>query len=122
VITVAGEFDVVAAPVVKARFEVFDVCHAPRLVVDVARSSFCDCAGLSALLHAHRRALVGDGWLRLCATSPRLRKMIAMTGLASTLRFIRPLPMHSPMLNEVPPIEESRNAHDGTYDPSARNP
>jgi anti-anti-sigma factor len=86
VITLAGELDVATAPAVKACFEVFDVRYAPRLVVDVARLSFCDCAGLSAFLHAHRRALVGDGWFRLCAANPRLRKMIAITGLASTLR------------------------------------
>jgi hypothetical protein len=40
VITVAGELDVVAAPAVEACFEVFEVCHAPRLIVDVARLSF----------------------------------------------------------------------------------
>ena len=86
VITLVGELDVATASAVRACFEVFDVRHAPRLVVDVARLSFCDCAGLSAFLHAHRRARVSDGWFRLCAASPRLRKMIAITGLASTLR------------------------------------
>jgi anti-sigma B factor antagonist len=86
VITLADKLDVATATAVRACFELFDVRHAPQLVVDVARLSFCDCAGLSVFLHAHRRALVGDGWFRLCAASPRLRKMIAITGLASTLR------------------------------------
>jgi len=86
VIALAGELDVATAPAARAYFDEFDVHHNPRVVVDVARLSFCDCADLSAFLHAHHRVLVGDGWFRLCDASPRLRKMIGITGLASTLR------------------------------------
>lgn len=86
VITLAGELDVASAPAVKAYLEVFDVHRAPRVVVDVARLSFCDCAGLSVFLRAHRRALGGDGRFRLCDASPWLREMIALAGLASMLR------------------------------------
>lgn len=86
VVTLAGELDVATAPAATACFDVFDVRCNPRVVVDVAGLSFCDCAGLNAFVHAHRRALVGDGWYRLCDTSALLRKMIGITGLASTLR------------------------------------
>ena len=86
VIILDGELDVATAPAARACFDVFDVRRTPRVVVDVAGLSFCDCAGLSAFLHAHRRALAGDGWFRLCDVSARLRKMIGITGLASTLR------------------------------------
>lgn len=86
VVTLAGELDVATAPAATACFDVFDVDRTPRVVIDVAGLSICDCAGLNTFLHAHRRALVGDGWFRLCDASAWLRKVIGITGLASTLR------------------------------------
>ncbi|GAA2024185.1 hypothetical protein GCM10009839_22430 [Catenulispora yoronensis] len=87
VIALAGELDISTAPALRAVcLDTFDTYGRPHAVVDVAGLSFCDCAGLSAFLHVHKRALANGGWIRLCGTDPRLRKVLAVTGLGSTLR------------------------------------
>lgn len=87
VIALAGELDVATAPAVKAIFfETFDGQRRRHVVVDGARLSFCDCAGLSVFLHAHNWALSAGGWVRLCRTSPHLHKVLGITGLVSMLQ------------------------------------
>jgi anti-sigma B factor antagonist len=86
VVVLAGELDVATAPaVMTVCLETFDVHRNPRVVVDVASLSFCDCAGLSMFLRVHKWALIGGGWVRLCHTDRRLRKVLNITGLVSTL-------------------------------------
>lgn len=86
VIALAGELDVATAPAVKAVFfETFDVHRRPHIVVDLARLSFCDCAGLSVFLHIHNRALGAGGWVRLCGAGPGLRTVLGITGLMPIL-------------------------------------
>lgn len=87
VITLAGELDVATAAAVETTcYDALDAYSCPQAVVDVAGLFFCDCAGLNALLHIHRWALARGGWVRLCRAAPSLRKVLAITGLASTLR------------------------------------
>ena len=87
VITLAGELDVATAPAVETTcYDTLDDHPCPQVVVDVAGLFFCDCAGLNALLHIHGWALARGGWVRLCRATPSLRKVLAITGLASTLR------------------------------------
>lgn len=87
VITLAGELDVATAPAVETTcHDALDAYSCPQVVVDVAGLFFCDCAGLNALLHIHRWALARGGWVRLCRAAPGLRKVLAITGLVSTLR------------------------------------
>lgn len=86
VVALAGELDVATASLAQA--VCLDACEAhsrSSIVVDLTRLSFCDCAGLNMLLHVHKRALMGNGWLRLSGASARVRKVLAITGLASTL-------------------------------------
>jgi len=93
VIALAGELDVATAPAVKTvcfdTFDTFDSVDTrprPYVVVDLAGLYFCDCAGLTAFVLVHNWALSGGGWVRLCRTDRRLKKMLDITGLAATLR------------------------------------
>ncbi|WP_194918089.1 STAS domain-containing protein [Catenulispora rubra] len=92
VIALVGELDVATAPAVKKvcfdtfdTFDTFDARPRPYVVVDLAGLYFCDCAGLNVFVHVHNWALPGGGWVRLCRTDRRLKKMLDITGLAATL-------------------------------------
>ena len=52
------------------------------IVVDMSRTRFCDCSGLSVLIRAHRRALAEGGELRLVlpAGGP-VARVVTLTGL-----------------------------------------
>lgn len=59
--------------------------HAARpaaaLVVDMTRTRFCDCAGLHALIGAHKRARAEGQQVRLAVTGPQVRRILALTAL-----------------------------------------
>jgi anti-sigma B factor antagonist len=52
-----------------------------RLVLDLAKVTFCDSSGLSLLVDLHREAEAHGGWLRLAAAHPVLRDMLQITHL-----------------------------------------
>lgn len=51
------------------------------LVVDMSRTTFCDTAGIHALVSAHKQAQAGRGELRLVITTPMVRRIFTITGL-----------------------------------------
>ena len=54
---------------------------AGTLVVDMSRTTFCDTAGIHALVSAHKQAQAGRGELRLVITTPMVRRIFTITGL-----------------------------------------
>lgn len=62
VVTLAGRFDAVAAPGLRARLEDADIQGRPYVVFDLAASDFVDSAGLAVLVWQRRlcRAQGGD--------------------------------------------------------------
>ena len=66
--------------------EVLDFARDRRVAADLALLSFCDGTGVDTLLRFHRRARDGDGWLRLCAAGPALRKVLRIIDPAKRLR------------------------------------
>ena len=73
------------------------------LVADASRTTFCDCAGVRALVETHHQALESGVQLRIAA-SPEMRRILQLTGadeildtygsvadaLAGTARLARP--------------------------------
>jgi anti-sigma B factor antagonist len=51
----------------------------PAFVVDMARTVFCDSAGLHVLLGAHRRAQAEGSEVRLVVTGAAVRRLLALT-------------------------------------------
>jgi anti-anti-sigma factor len=49
------------------------------LVADAAKTSYCGCSGVSALIGAHHQAAARGGQLRIVA-SPALLRMLTLTG------------------------------------------
>lgn len=84
VIGVRGELDLLNC----GRFEEFletMPSEGDQLVIDLARTTFIDCAGLRALVHAHDRAREGGGVLRLAALRPLPARVIRLAGLDTVL-------------------------------------
>ncbi|MGW2439467.1 STAS domain-containing protein [Streptomyces goshikiensis] len=77
-VTVAGELDVLAAAEVRFVLQQA-VATCPLTVVDLSGVRFCDCAGLSALLAAHRRARDRGVELQLRAVPPSVARLLRLT-------------------------------------------
>ena len=56
-----------------------------RVVLDMSAVPFLDCAGLTELLRAQRRAEQGGGWLRLTSVRKGPLRMLELTGTADLL-------------------------------------
>lgn len=56
------------------------------LVVDMSQTSFCDTAGIHALVSAYKRAQGEGGELLLVLTSPAVLRIFAITGLDNVIR------------------------------------
>ena len=63
-----GELDLATAPYV-AEYLRQVVNRGSRVVLDMSAVTFMDCAGLSELVQAHRRAEHGGGWVHLTGVS-----------------------------------------------------
>jgi anti-anti-sigma factor len=56
------------------------------VVADATETTFCDCAGVRALIRAHRRATAAGTDLRVAAaTSPAVRRILELTGADQVL-------------------------------------
>jgi len=82
VLELAGEIDMDTAPQFGAALSVCLASAPRRILVDGAAVSFCDCAGLNALLSARVRAATLDIPLLLVAPSAQLRRLMELTGAA----------------------------------------
>ncbi len=59
-----------------------------RLRLDLAAVSFCDSAGLSALVRADRALTAAGGRLLLVNPSARVRRVLDLTGLTEVLTIV----------------------------------
>ncbi|MEY9857809.1 anti-anti-sigma factor [Catenulispora sp. GAS73] len=85
VLTVSGELDIAVAAALGTRVDAALAQGHIRLVVNLRDLTFCDCAGLTALLRARRLAMERDGWVRLAAVQPRVARIIQIAGLVTVL-------------------------------------
>lgn len=58
---------------------------ASALVVDMTRTTFCDSAGVSAIVRARRRALASNAEVRIATGSPTLLRLFSLLGLESAI-------------------------------------
>ena len=85
VVTVNGELDIASAPALREGLMAIMRRHGTRLALDLDGVTFMDCAGINALLAAHRHARLNDGWARVVRASHRVRKVLMITGLHQEL-------------------------------------
>jgi anti-sigma B factor antagonist len=51
------------------------------MIVDMAQTTFCDSAGVNALVRAHKRATANGAEMRLIVASPGVQRILAITGV-----------------------------------------
>ncbi|MFF8387080.1 STAS domain-containing protein [Streptomyces kanasensis] len=85
VMALSGEFDIAAAPAVRARALDLIAAGHPDLIADLSGVTFCDSSGLGALVGIWRCAKDADGSLTLAAIPDRLGRLLATTGMDTFL-------------------------------------
>jgi anti-sigma B factor antagonist len=53
------------------------------LIVDMSGTTFCDSAGMNALVRAYKRACASGAGMRLVVTTPNVQRVLAITGVDS---------------------------------------
>jgi anti-anti-sigma factor len=81
-VTVAlpGEIDFINASEVRDALALALDSGGAVVIADAAETTFCDCAGVRALIHAHRRAAASARCLRVAASSRGVRRVLELTG------------------------------------------
>jgi anti-sigma B factor antagonist len=85
VVTITGEIDIQSGPQLRDQLISIIRRHGARLALDLTGVTFIDCAGISVLLAARRRAHLEGGWLRVLRASPPVQRVIALTRLNPVL-------------------------------------
>ncbi len=81
VVEVVGELDLAAVARVRETLHDALSVRPEQLVVDLRDCSFIDASALAMLLDVHRRACRSGGALTLRACSPRVLRLLSLTGL-----------------------------------------
>lgn len=85
VVTISGEIDIQSGPQLRDLLLNVIRREGARLALDLTGVTFIDCAGISVLLAARRRAQLEGGSLRVLQASPRVRRVITLTRLGPVL-------------------------------------
>ena len=87
------------------------------LIVDMAETTFCDSAGVNALVRAHKRATANGAEIRLVVTSPGVQRVLDITGVD---RLIPVYPSLTASLAEPGEPGEPAETHRGPEDRAAQ--
>lgn len=85
IVTLGGELDMVAAPVVREQLLSLLRPGASQLVIDLSAIRYADASGLAVLVGSQRRAVLLGGAVRLAAPQPEVARVLAVTGVARQL-------------------------------------
>lgn len=81
VVAVAGELDALSAPQLDAHLEALELEHPALVVADLTGVEFLDSTGLGVLIKTLTHLRENGGELVLVATSPRVVKVLTITGM-----------------------------------------
>lgn len=81
VVDVCGDLDLATVARVRERLEEAMSSRPDHLVVDLSSCGFIDASALAMLLEAHRRTCRSGGLLTLRGCSPRVLRLLSLTGL-----------------------------------------
>jgi len=87
------------------------------LIVDMAETTFCDSAGVNALVRAHKRATANGAEIRLVVASLGVQRVLAITGVD---RLIPVYPSMTASLAEPGEPAEPAEAHRDPDDRAAQ--
>ena len=85
------------------------------LIVDMAETTFCDSAGVNALVRAHKRATANGAEMRLVVASLGVQRVLAITGVDRLIPVCPSLTASLPEPGE--PAETHRDPDDRAVQP-----
>ena len=80
-VDVVGDLDLSAVPRMREQLHAHLEAKPARLVVDLTQCGFIDASALAMLLDVHRKAWRYGGVLTLRGCSPRVLRLLSLTGL-----------------------------------------
>jgi anti-sigma B factor antagonist len=84
VVTAPEEIDITNAAGLRAGLleaALLEVAGHPAFVVDMTRTTFCDSAGIQALVEAHKRAQAAGGQVLLAMSGVAVPRIFSLTGV-----------------------------------------
>jgi len=81
VITLPAEIDLANAELVRQDLLSAVAQGATRVIADMTATTFCDSAGIAALVRVVQRAAAHGSGLRLAASAPAVTRVLALTGV-----------------------------------------
>jgi anti-sigma B factor antagonist len=81
VVALPVEIDVTNAGAVREELLAVMNHGAALLIADMSQTSFCDSAGISALVRAFRRDATGGSAMRLVVRTPAVQRVLSITGV-----------------------------------------
>jgi len=81
VVTLPGEIDISNADQIRDTLLAVLNRDVTMLVVDMTGTTFCGCAGVSAVARAHQRATANRALVRVAIRTPVVRRVFAITGV-----------------------------------------
>ena len=81
VVTLPPEIDVTNADMVREELASVLNQGAALLIADLSKTSFCDSAGVSALVRTFRRAATSESSMRLVVSTPAVERVLSITGV-----------------------------------------
>ncbi len=116
VVTLPTEIDVTNADMV--REELLSVLNqgAVLLVADLSKTSFCDSAGVGALVRTFRRAATSASAMRLVVSTPAVQRVLSITGVD---RLVDTFPSVAASLAGAgsPSVQGGQGGHEGQAQP-----
>jgi anti-sigma B factor antagonist len=83
VVSLPAEIDLVNADQVREDLLSLLNRSPATLIVDMGSTTFCDSAGVNALVRAYKRARASGAGMRLVVTAPNVQRVLAITGMDS---------------------------------------
>ena len=88
------------------------------LIVDMTGTTFCDSAGVNAIVRAYKRAAASGARMRLVVSAPTVQRVLAITAVD---RLIGTYPTVAAALTAVDQPAEDGPSHPG-YEPAPTDP
>jgi anti-sigma B factor antagonist len=121
VVTLPVEIDIANAG--QVRDDLLSVLNrgATTLIVDMGGTTFCDSAGVNALVRAHKRATANSSKMHLVVSAPAVQRVLAITGV-DHLMDIYPSVAASLAGSDQPGPDEKASPSYGGYHAPLTNP
>jgi anti-sigma B factor antagonist len=113
VLTLPVEIDIANAD--QVRDDLLSILNrgAATLIVDMGGTTFCDSAGVNALVRAHKRATANGSDMRLVVSAPAVRRVLDITGVDHLMDMYPSVAASLAGADQPGPDEKASPPHDG---------